>query len=240
MRTIRRLLCVVLAVSMLCAAAIPALAEITLEPGSTTMYLNCKNGKGHTTLRNININGINMDSKITDPKSSKPSVLNIDSLLFSKHTQQYFPGDSADFCSATLSVLLHKPGKSTVSVVVDGKTYKTKLTVNQYVNPIKSFVITSVSGKNVKSLFNTTGSTTGTLTSDTKAGQVRLTTAKGWKITKIAFISIDDAISYERKTGDTTVKLPIPAMKKGGLYTIGMTFKNIATGGIIDGMYLLR
>ena len=41
MKTIRRLFCVALAVSMLCASA---LAEIKLVPESTTMYLNSRNG----------------------------------------------------------------------------------------------------------------------------------------------------------------------------------------------------
>lgn len=41
MKTIRRLLCVALAISMLCASA---LAEIELIPQSKTMYLNSRDG----------------------------------------------------------------------------------------------------------------------------------------------------------------------------------------------------
>ena len=49
-KTIRRLFCVALAVSMLCASA---LAEIKLIPESATMYLNSRNGKSLTATRDI-------------------------------------------------------------------------------------------------------------------------------------------------------------------------------------------
>ncbi len=240
MKTVRRLLCFALTVSLLCAAAFPALAEIKLVPESTTMYLNSRNGKAFSATRDIVINGIGLDSKITNPKSSKSAVLSIDHLTLSKDHLELFPGEAVDQIYATLSVKLHKPGKSTVSVKVDGKTYKSKLNVAQYVNPIKSLVITGISGKNLKSQFSTSGSASATLTSDAKAGQVRLTAASGWRIRQIGFISLEDTIIHERKTGGTTIKLPIPAMKMGNYCVIAAKFQNIATGGIIDTMYMLK
>lgn len=240
MKIIKRLLCVALAFSVLCAVALPALAEIELVPESTTMYLNSRNGKDLTATRKIAINGIDLDSKITNPKSSKPAVLSIDYLNRSTDRNEQFPGEAVDQISATLYVRLHKPGKSTVSIKVDGKTYKTKLNVAQYVNPVKSFVITGISGKNLKSQFRTSGSALGTLASNAKAGQARLTTASGWIVRKIGFISTEDTITHERRTGATTVKLPIPAMKKGNYYVIAATLQNVATGGVIDLMYMLK
>lgn len=148
MKTIGRLLCVALAISMLCASA---LAEIELIPQSKTMYLNSRDGKGFAATREIDISGINADSKITEPKSSKPSVLKIDHLTFSTEQTVLYEGEKAEHNKATLSVRLNKPGKSTVSVNVDGVTYKTKLKVAQYVNPVKKFVISGISGKNLKS-----------------------------------------------------------------------------------------
>jgi hypothetical protein len=240
MKIIRRLLCVALAVSLLCVAAFPALAEIQLIPESTTMYLNSRNSTTLTATRKIAINGIDLDSKITNPKSSKPAVLSIAYLTLDEEHLVEFPGDTVDHILATLSVRLHKPGKSTVSVKVDGKTCKTKLNVAQYVNPIKSFVITSLSGKNLKSQFKTSGSAVSILSSNTKAGQVKLTAASGWRIRKIGFIGSEDTINHERRTGATTVKLPIPAMKKGNYYAIAAVLQNIATGGVIDTMYMLK
>jgi len=240
MKAIRKLLCIALTVSMLCAAAFPALAEIELVPESTTMYLNSRNSKGLTATRYIAINGIGLNSKITNPKSSKPAVLSIDDLTRSTDHIEQFPGEAVDRISATLSVSLHKPGKSTVSVVVDGKTYKTKLNVAQYVNPVKSFVITGISGKNLKSQFRTSGSAVGTLASNAKAGQARLTVANGWIVRKIAFIGAEDTITHQRRAATTTVKLPIPAMKKGQYYVISATLQNAATGGVIDIMYMLK
>ena len=237
MKTIRRLFCVALAVSMLCASA---LAEIKLIPESTTMYLNSRNGKSLTATRDITISGISPDSKIAAPESSNPSVLGIDHLTIGREWVESFPGDKAEHNSATLSVRLHKPGKSTVSVNVDGETYKTKLKVAQYVNPVKKLVITGISGKNLKSQFKTSGSTSATLASDTEAGQVILTAAEGWRIRKIGFFSLDETITYERKTGVSTYRMPVPEMKKGNVYAITARTENIATGGIIDIMYMLR
>ena len=237
MKTIRRLFCVALAVSMLCASA---LAEIKLVPESTTMYLNSRNGKALTATRDIAISGVSSDSKITAPKSSNPAVLGIDHLTIGKEWVESFPGDKVEHNSATLSVRLHKPGKATVSVNVDGETYKTKLKVAQYVNPVKKLVITGISGKNLKSQFKTSGSASATLASDAEAGQVILTAAEGWRIRKIGFFSLDETITYERKTGVSTYRMPIPEMKKGGIYAITARTENIATGGIIDIMYMLR
>ena len=237
MKIIKRLLCVALAVSMLCAAA---LAEIELVPESTTMYLNSRNSQTLTATRSIAINGIGLDSKIVNPKSSKPAVLSIYDLTLNKDRVENFPGEPVENMRATLHVSLHKPGKSTVSVKVDGKTYRTKLKVAQYVNPVKSFVITSISGKNLKSQFSTSGSAVGTLASNAKAGQARLTTASGWIIRKIGFINAEDTITHQRRTATTTIKLPIPAMKKGQYYVISATLQNAATGGVIDIMYMLK
>ena len=240
MKTIRKLLCIALAVSMLCAAAYPALAEIELVPESTTMYLNSINSKNLTATRNITINGIGLDSKITAPKSSKPAVLSIDQLKLETRHLESFPGEAVNQITATLSVSLHRPGRSTVSVKVDGKTYNSKLKVEQYVNPVKSFVITGISGKNLKSQFRTSGGASASLTSNARAGQVKLVAASGWKIRKIGFISADDTITHERRAATTTVKLPIPAMKKGQYYVISATLQNAATGGFIDIMYMLK
>jgi hypothetical protein len=237
MKTIRRLLCVALAISMLCASA---LAEIELIPQSKTMYLNSRDGKGLAATREIAISGINADSKITEPKSSKPSVLKIDHLTFSTEQTVLYEGEKAEHNKATLSVRLNKPGKSTVSVNVDGVTYKTKLKVAQYVNPVKKFVISGISGKNLKSRFNTSGSANAVLAADAKAGQVVFTMADGWRIKKTGFIALDETIVHERKTGVRTYRMSVPAMKKGKLYLISATTENIETGGVIDIMYMLK
>jgi len=240
MKTIRKLLCIALIVSILCVAAFPALAEIELVPESTTMYLNSTNSRNLTATRNIAISGIGLDSKITAPKSSKPAVLSIDQLKLETRHLESFPGEAVDQITATLSVNLHRPGRSTVSVKVDGKTYKSKLKVEQYVNPVKSFVITGISGKNLKSQFRTSGGASASLTSNARAGQVKLVAASGWKIRKLGFISADDAIIYERKAGTAAFRLTIPAMKKGAYYAIPATLQNTSTGGFIDIMYMLK
>lgn len=239
MKTIRRSLCVALAVFVLITATLPALAEIRLVPESVPLYMNSKNGKDYTATRNITISGIDSDSKITDPKSSKPSVLRIDQLNIEKTHLEALSGTSYEEISAKLSVRLKKPGEATVSVKVNGETYKTKVEVAEYVNPVKSFVITGISGKNLKSQFNTSGSASGALTSDAKAGQVRLTAANDWKIRKIGLICLDDIIMYERVPGPKTCVLDIPAMKKGNYYIIGARLESTITGGFIDILYTI-
>lgn len=229
-----------MAVSLLCAAAYPALAEIELVPDSTTMYLNSINSRLLTATRNIAISGIGLDSKITAPKSSKSAVLSIDQLKLETRHLESFPGEAVNQITATLSVSLHKPGRSTVSVKVDGKTYKSKLKVEQYVNPVKSFVITGISGKNLKSQFRTSGGASAFLTSNARAGQVKLVAASSWKIRKIGFLSADDVITHEKKAGAAALRLTIPAMKKGSYYAIPVTFQNTSTGGFIDIMYMLK
>ena len=156
-----------------------------------------------------------------------------------EHTVPY-EGENVEHSSATLFVGLYKSGRSTVSVNVDGETYRTNLKLAQYVNPVKKLVVTGINGKNLKSLFRTSGSAVGTLASNAKAGQVVLTAADGWRIRKIGFISLDGTNVIERKTGVKTYRMPVSAMKKGSVYLITAMIENAATGGVIDIMYMLK
>ena len=118
---------------------------------------------------------------------------------------------------------------------MDGKTYKKKITVKGYTNPVKSLVLTGVSSKNLKSYFAKNYYNDMNLSKKAKAGYMKVSAASGWKIKSAWWEDGAAGQQYEFYCfGDnsaSSVNLKIPAMKKAGKYYANMRFINTTTGG---------
>ena len=241
MKSFRKMICALLAVTVLCAAMMPAFADVGFYEGNTTLYL-----RGETTSRTtygLSLQGIGEKTKLKSPKSSNKAVLAIYGLRRSSEHQDYYyeKKDPYVYYGASVSVLPLSEGKSTVSVNIDGKTYKKDVTVLNYTNPVKSLVLTGISGKNLKGLFNTSTDGDYKLTKDAKAGLLKVTPANGWKITYVSCSVGDENYSYSCYGGGgaKSATITAPAMGMDSWNSVYVTFRNVATGGTIDVQLLI-
>ena len=113
-----------------------------------------------------------LSSKVSGLKSSNKAVVTVKLSKFTYGTPQTY---------YTILAVPKKAGTATVSFKCQGKTYKIKVTVKKYVNPVKSVKIgaTTVSGSKFKSSSETS------LSYAKFAGKkvkTTVTLAKGWKL----------------------------------------------------------
>ena len=239
MKFTRRLLSIVIVTAMVLAFAVPALAsreghsyidfygEVTVGVDSSTLYLGDKSG-GMAVSAIIYVDGIDADTAITDIKSSNPKVILPVSLSCGSGKLGTSVAYDADILVAGL-----KKGSATISFKVNGKTYKQKLKVVGYVNPVKSMVLSQVSTVNQKSKFAKGSVAYAKLKKNAKAGALNVSAASGWKITEIDFYDCkNDSHHYfyaDSEKGVASVRMMTPAMKKAVTYRIGMKFLHTKT-----------
>ena len=138
-----------------------------------------------------------LSSKVSGLKSSNKAVVTVKLSKFTYGTSQTY---------YTILAVPKKAGTATVSFKCQGKTYKIKVTVKKYVNPVKSVKIgaTTVSGSKFKSSSETS------LSYAKFAGKkvkTTVTLAKGWKLSERYIYSGNDpengsmkpAIEYMQK-----------------------------------------
>ena len=232
MKLMRKLLCVVLMAALLAAVAVPALAEVEV-PESVTIY-KASSDNSHTHLGNINIWGVTPSMKITKPKSSKTSVLKVSGLNRWSSSTTWYDGDE-DSDDADISIYINpiKAGKANVSFKIAGVAYKVAVTVKKYVNPFKKFIITGISGENMKSKFAQSAWVTDEMTSNAKKGSIKIATISGWKIYGISWRNENTGLEYSQwlPTPKSSITFPIPAMKTTENYDITLSLENTTTGG---------
>ena len=170
-----------------------------------------------------------LPAKATSLKSSNTSVVSVKQSKFNFGTQP----------SYSVSLTPKKAGTATVSLKYKGKTYKTKVTVKKYVNPVKSVSLgnTVISGSKFKSASEISLSYAKFAGKNLKT-KVQL--AKGWQLEKLFIYngnpangSIKPAIEYLQKGWARTEsvangsKIPV-AGGKG--FKIMFTATNTKTG----------
>lgn len=231
------LLATVLLVTMFSSTAFAAISV----PKSQTVYLRSKYERGisYTGIVGIAVDGMTKKQKITKSsvKSSNTSVIAPTSMYrsASDYSYQYFDNSGNDSSRSSaysyIDLQAKKPGTATVSFKIGSKTYKTKVTVKNYVNPAATIKIPGVnSGKNIASKFNSDTYESGKQTKTAKSGKIRVKAASGWKLVRVY---IDDnklnghGISYWSSKGVSSVSLPIAfALKAKGKYYYSFTFQN--------------
>ena len=152
-----------------------------------------------------------------------------------ENTPYYDPErkETSDDFYAYIGLKIKKLGKATISFKVDGKAYKKVITAISYENPVKSLQVTGINTKNLKSQFAKKNSAEATLTKNAKAGAIKVTAAKGWKITRIYWQDYSDYSDRGYGFGSRGVasaSMAIPAMKKNTSYYIYVQLLNADLG----------
>lgn len=234
MKLFKKLLCTVLAVAMLLSVA--AVAFAVEVPEAVTFY-RTSNDAEDSSYGFFSLYGVNSDTKIGKFKSSKKTVASIYSVeRYSSYWEGYEYDDTSSWHAVSVGLRLLKAGTTNITSKIDGTSYKTKVTVKKYTNPVKSFVITGIGSKNLKSAFAKRSYNDAPLTKAAKKGNIKLKAASGWKIESIAWRNDSTGQSYHFNSYDkpvSSVTLPIPAMKTTVNYSIGFTMINTKTGASI-------
>ena len=237
MKNTRRLLCALLVAALLILSAVPAFAEpyFDADPQKIVWSTTEKTDSYYVYLY---IGNLTKKSTVTDVKSSKPSVASIyyvEKSKYSSETTYYDPENKEKYEEyyANIGLKVKKTGKSTISFKVDGKTYKKVITAISYENPVKSLQVTGINTKNLKSQFAKKNSAEATLTKNAKAGTIKVTAAKGWKVKSIYwqdYSNYDDRQYSFGGDGVATASMGIPAMKKNTSYYMFVRFQNAELG----------
>lgn len=238
MKNTHRLLCALLVAALLILSAVPAFAEPYVDSDPEKIMWSTTEKTSSYYTDSIYIGNLTKKSTITDVKSSKPSVVSIDYVRKYKDTSEttYFdPSKKETYSSyyAYIGLKIKKLGKATISFKVDGKAYKKVITAISYENPVKSLQVTGINTKNLKSQFAKKNSAEATLTKNAKAGAIKVTAAKGWKVNRIYW---EDYSNYNDRgysfggDGVATASMGIPAMKKNTSYYMYVQFQNAELG----------
>ena len=188
--------------------------------------------------------------KITNVKSSKPSVLEVTSTRGSKTSyieKDYATGEETTGTdgSAYINYKIKKAGTATISYKIGKKTYKTKITAKKYVNPCASIKLPGVNGgKDFASSFANASYNSSTMTISKSIKTFPKLTVKaksGWQISSIyvAYWGNDNNrdshyIDYSFEAGATSKTVYVGPMKKGKRYYLSVSFTNKKDGGSIS------
>lgn len=243
------ILSLTLALTVIPAAAAEAAPSV---PASQTVYKT--SATQSSTYGYIYIQNLSKSSKITKSsvKSSNTKVLKPSMLTHSNYgnssTHAYFNGQkdskySYNNYSAEIGLQLLKKGTSTVSFKIGSKTYKTKVTVQNYTNPIKSITITGIKSGSSTNLVNLTKKSSNAslkLTKTNKNVQLKVAAKSGWKINNIYFYDNTNMSSYyfnsySKPVSSATLRVGTMTAKKP--YRINITFVNTKNAGTITVSY---
>lgn len=186
MKRLKQILCftLVLALTFIMLPAKQAKAEI-VAPSTKVIFV------GDST--SIDVSGLTAKNKLSSPKSSNSSVVQIISYSNSsnahksvKVADEGYNGNTS-YYYGSVTIKAKKAGTATVSYKIGSKTYKTKVTVKKFTNPVKSITLTNVNGgKNFASRFKSNVSYT-SLTLKNGTLKLSLTTNSGWKLTGVYY-----------------------------------------------------
>ena len=143
---------------------------------------------------------------------------------------------------------LLKAGTTNVSFKIGSKSYKTSVTVKNYVNPLSSVKITGInSGKNIASKLKKQNSANLTLKKTTKNAVINLKAKSGWKITDVSldhmkdngtYSSNDERYSYySYGEGKSTVALRVGTLTGKEEYRVTISMRNASNGGYLTMYY---
>lgn len=167
-KTIKKLISFIFVITMMMATVAPVFAEEdyveilrTEKEIQTILYPDVSAGPNLAFTKN----------KVSSLKNSNPSVGDL------IHQEDYRGGYETWFDPK-------KAGKTTVSFKYQGKTYKTKITVKKYINPVKSITIGNkiISGSSKKSIYRLKSSDFAN-----KKVKINISSKKGWKVNGIEY-----------------------------------------------------
>lgn len=185
--------------------------------------------------------------------SSKPAVASIDSLDTTAFTNTYnYYADNTEssfnFSNASIYFTIRKAGTSVISFKINDTTYKTKVKVYKYTNPIKTLKITGIkNGKNQASKFKKKTDTNVTLKKNVSSPILSIAAKKNWKITSVNINefskeNLTPIASYNTNfpNGKNSVNLRLATLKAKNSYDIVIELTNKKTSGTITCMYRIN
>jgi hypothetical protein len=249
--------------ALTCAVAVTALVPVTTEAAisydSTRVIY--KSGKSITSVQPyLNISGLTSSQTIkkADISSSKTSVAapySIQRNINSYKNEFYEIANSEDYSTDNyyynIYLLCKKAGTATITFKVTdsknnkSKTYKTKVTLYNYENPVKAATITGINnGKDLKSKTADQNSVSFTNKSDVKNAQFKITANGDWKIKYINYYKsgeTGESRSYYCDSSKTTSKtISLGTLKKNAFAYIYVQFYNTKTNGTVYVYYYLN
>lgn len=241
LKTFKKLLSIALLTALLLAIAVPAFAAKL--PEEETVYLLSTDGSHSWWFYHIGIMDSTNKTKVASLKSSKKAVCSIVGINRYCSEYTYLTGEDEDEAYSDTSIMIRplKAGKANITAKIDGVANTMKLTVKKYVNPVKSFVITGISSKNLKSKFAKSGYCRDELTKNAKKGNLKITAASGWEITEVSWRNETNGLTYSQwlRTPKASFTLAIPAMKATEDYEIEVYFRNKTDGASLTVDYNL-
>jgi hypothetical protein len=250
-----KLLALVLVLATALGSAPLAVQAAVSAPSNLTFYMDSKS-KDMTTFSYIYIYDLSKNSEITNIKSSKKSVVGLESYRKSSYVSTYSveslssdeePYSSNDESySATIEMTLYKAGTSNITYTIGKKNYTTKVTVKNYTNPLETVEISGLkNGKssNLKGLVDSASSASGLkLKSAQKDAKINLAAKKGWKISSVTLYEGDYNFSESiySEDGVSSVTMNPGTLKKDANYTLWINVYNEENGGELTILYLIN
>lgn len=184
----------------------------------------------------INVMDLKKGQKITDVKVSPKGFLkDVNSEVYTtdKYTYGYIYGKA------------RKLGSCSVSYKIGSTTYKTKVTVKKYVNPVRSISITGLKYKNKSNLASLTNNMVDTrkigVLKTIKKPRLKVTAKDGWDV---IFIRYQDNYKYygsQKPTEQKEIRYPIPRPKVDiPIFTKSKAIKKDSNGYAVRVVFLNR
>ena len=234
-------------------SAVPALAEIQYDKTKTEYVFDSSTDSedtgvlGPNHLRDIYMYGL--PGKLSNVKSSNPSVVEIRDFSNANYTYNYFRNSPTENSrSSYIDYKALKPGTSTISFKVGSKTYKSTIKVLKYVNPLSSLTITGFNGgKTFHTKFNKRAELTQKVNKSVSNAKVTVKAKSGWVVTDLSVYDYKTRKAqeyryYDGKSGRSSMSLNNIRLWKGdgtlSPYTnIYIRLRNKSNGGVIP-LYL--
>jgi hypothetical protein len=249
-----------LALALVLATALssaPLAVQAAVSVPSDEIYYLTSKSKDDTSYCYIYIDGLSKSSEVTKMKSSKESVVSLDSYqkysYVSTTSYNYMNSEEENSSytnksySASIGFAVNKAGTSDITYTIGKKSYTTKVTVKDYTNPLKTVEISGLkNGKstNLKGLVDSSAYASGLkLKSDQKDAKIKFAAKKGWMITSAYVIDNDgydvlESISYSR--GISSVTLNPGTLKKDGTYQTYVDLYNVENGGTLNVCFFIN
>ena len=166
--------------------AMPAMADISYNKTATFYMQPHKTSAGNSNgTGSIYINGLTGSERLKKAtvKNLAPSVVKLDYINNYTYTQNKVYSDK----TADIYFSLMKPGTSTISFKIGSTTYKSKVKVLKYVNPLSSLTITGINGgKTIHKNFNKDTQPDYKISKTIPNAKVTAKARKGWDIVTVS------------------------------------------------------
>lgn len=215
-------------------------------PKSVTVYTNSSASISIPGLGTAKNKITKSSIKSSNNNVAEPSALTTNVNTYSYKSEPLTKGgspysSSSNSNSQSIELWTKKPGTATVSFKIGSKSYKTKVTILKYANPIKSIVLTGANGnKNFASKTKSSSYGSVKLAKKTQSkAWLTVTAASGWKISyaNIGSENGNNAIHYYSSPNKPVSSLTMGAgtIKKGGY--ISVTLINTKTNANLNVYY---